>query len=72
MLSRFVIRAFRRVTTMATEDLEKVQRLVWVDCEMTGLRKPEDTLVEVAVIVTDKDLNVRESSFLSFLFEDCG
>jgi len=28
---------------------------VWVDCEMTGLRA-EDRLLEIAVIVTDKDL----------------
>lgn len=32
--------------------------LVWVDCEMTGLDLRRDELVEVAVLVTDPDLNV--------------
>lgn len=31
--------------------------LVWIDCEMTGLDPAVDELVEVAVIVTDSDLN---------------
>lgn len=30
--------------------------LVWVDCEMTGLNPERDELLEVAVVVTDKDL----------------
>ncbi|WP_298460509.1 oligoribonuclease [uncultured Cellulomonas sp.] len=33
-------------------------RIVWIDCEMTGLDLGADALVEVAVIVTDSDLNV--------------
>ena len=33
-------------------------RLVWVDCEMTGLDTKIDTLLEVAVLVTDSDLNI--------------
>ncbi|HEY8302453.1 MAG TPA: oligoribonuclease [Jatrophihabitans sp.] len=32
------------------------ERLVWVDCEMTGLDLARDALIEVAVIVTDPDL----------------
>lgn len=31
-------------------------RLVWVDCEMTGLDLTRDALIEVAVIVTDAEL----------------
>jgi oligoribonuclease len=31
--------------------------LVWIDCEMTGLDLRRDALIEVAVIVTDGDLN---------------
>lgn len=34
--------------------------LVWVDCEMTGLDLGRDALIEVAVLVTDPDLVVRE------------
>ena len=33
-------------------------RLVWIDCEMTGLELGSDLLVEVAALVTDSDLNV--------------
>jgi oligoribonuclease len=33
-------------------------RLVWIDCEMTGLSLEADALVEVAALVTDFDLNV--------------
>ncbi len=33
-------------------------RLVWIDCEMTGLDLTRDALVEVAALVTDGDLNV--------------
>ena len=33
-------------------------RLVWIDCEMTGLDLEHDALVEVAALVTDFDLNV--------------
>lgn len=33
-------------------------RLVWVDCEMTGLELGSDLLIEVAALVTDSDLNV--------------
>ncbi len=33
-------------------------RLVWIDCEMTGLDLEHDALIEVAALVTDFDLNV--------------
>jgi len=33
-------------------------RLVWIDCEMTGLDVGSDLLIEVAALVTDGDLNV--------------
>ena len=33
-------------------------KLVWIDCEMTGLSIETDALVEVAALVTDFDLNV--------------
>lgn len=34
------------------------ERLVWIDCEMTGLDLGADALVEVAALVTDFELNV--------------
>jgi oligoribonuclease len=33
-------------------------RLVWIDCEMTGLDLESDELVEIAVVITDYDLNL--------------
>jgi oligoribonuclease len=39
---------------MATE----LPHLIWIDCEMTGLSLESDVLVEIAVLVTDSDLNV--------------
>jgi len=33
-------------------------RLVWIDCEMTGLDLESDLLIEVAALVTDSELNV--------------
>ena len=35
---------------------ERSGRLVWIDCEMTGLDLTHDALIEVAVIVTDGEL----------------
>jgi oligoribonuclease len=34
------------------------ERLVWIDCEMTGLDLRADAMIEVAALVTDFDLNV--------------
>jgi oligoribonuclease len=33
------------------------QHLVWIDCEMTGLNPDVDSLVEIAVVITDSELN---------------
>lgn len=41
---------------MATQD-----RLVWIDCEMTGLDLDSDQLVEIAAIVTEADLTEVDS-----------
>lgn len=38
-------------------------RLVWIDCEMTGLDLGADELVEVAVVVTDFDLKPLDPGF---------
>ncbi|MFI5728707.1 oligoribonuclease [Kribbella sp. NPDC051587] len=35
-------------------------RLVWIDCEMTGLDLAADATIEVAVLVTDYELNVLD------------
>lgn len=38
-------------------------RLVWIDCEMTGLDVSTDQLVEVAVVITDFDLAILDPGF---------
>jgi oligoribonuclease len=38
-------------------------RLVWIDCEMTGLDVEIDELVEVAVVITDFQLNILDPGF---------
>ncbi|HZM77143.1 MAG TPA: oligoribonuclease [Candidatus Limnocylindrales bacterium] len=44
---------------MRVADLRQngADRLVWIDCEMTGLTH-NDALIEVAALVTDPDLNI--------------
>jgi oligoribonuclease len=39
---------------------ESAGHLVWIDCEMTGLDLSKDQLIEVAVLVTDSELNVLD------------
>tara|TARA_B100001094_G_scaffold229999_1_gene224610 strand:+ start:3485 stop:4033 length:549 start_codon:yes stop_codon:yes gene_type:complete len=34
------------------------QNLVWLDLEMTGLHPEVDKIIEIATLVTDKDLNI--------------
>ncbi|WP_427018294.1 oligoribonuclease [Pseudarthrobacter sp. P1] len=34
------------------------ERIVWIDCEMTGLDLENDALIEVAALVTDSELNI--------------
>jgi oligoribonuclease len=35
-------------------------RLVWIDCEMTGLDLEHDALIEIACLVTDGELNILD------------
>ena len=39
-------------STQASSD-----RIVWIDCEMTGLSLERDALIEVAAVITDYELN---------------
>lgn len=34
------------------------QNLIWIDLEMTGLDPEQERIIEIATIVTDKDLNI--------------
>jgi oligoribonuclease len=57
-----------RVRRLSPPDLRRVahvadsatNNLVWIDCEMTGLDLVRDKLIEVAVVVTDSQLNVLD------------
>ena len=34
------------------------QHLIWIDLEMTGLNPDTDLIIEIATVITDKDLNI--------------
>ena len=36
------------------------QNLIWIDLEMTGLDTFKDRIIEIATIVTDRDMNILE------------
>ena len=40
-----------------TEAAQRARNLIWIDLEMTGLNTAEDTIIEIATIVTDEKLN---------------
>uniref|UniRef100_UPI0034DF79E9 oligoribonuclease n=1 Tax=Candidatus Thiodubiliella endoseptemdiera TaxID=2738886 RepID=UPI0034DF79E9 len=37
---------------------DRETNLIWIDLEMTGLLPEQDVIIEIATIVTDKDLNI--------------
>jgi oligoribonuclease len=43
---------------MTTTERALSDRIVWIDCEMTGLSLADDALIEVAALVTDFELTV--------------
>ena len=49
-------KAAATVKTSTSNQVAKNNRIVWVDCEMTGLEPDRHVLVEIAVIVTDAQL----------------
>ena len=42
---------------VTTTERAQTDRIVWIDCEMTGLSLEDDALIEVAALVTDYELN---------------
>jgi oligoribonuclease len=49
---------------------ERDGRLVWIDCEMTGLDLRRDALIEVAAIVTDPDLTPLDDGVAVIIHTD--
>lgn len=37
---------------------QDIQHLIWIDLEMTGLDPDSDLIIEIATVITDKDLNI--------------
>jgi len=54
--SKFV--EIRKNVTSTKRTKSHKENMVWIDCEMSGLDPNVDHLLEIAVIVTDKELNV--------------
>src|SRR5688500_16070004 len=38
--------------------MPSADHLIWIDLEMTGLQPATDEIIEIATVVTDKDLNI--------------
>ena len=45
-------------------------RIVWIDCEMTGLNLTRDALIEIACLVTDSELVVLDEGLARRLVDD--
>jgi len=43
--------------SMSMSATDRSSNLIWIDLEMTGLDPAADTIIEIATIVTDKNLN---------------
>ncbi|HYE34357.1 oligoribonuclease [Methylocaldum sp.] len=46
-----------------------LQNLIWIDLEMTGLDTQNDHIIEIATVVTDKDLNVLAEGPVMAIFQ---
>lgn len=46
------------ITEVELEKRQDPLNLIWIDLEMTGLDTERDVIIEIATIVTDKDLNI--------------
>ena len=42
--------------------METSKNLIWIDMEMTGLNPEKDKILEIAIIITDSELNILDDS----------
>jgi Exonuclease len=56
-----------RGKTMSVSSSEN-DRLVWIDCEMTGLDLAIDELVEIAIVITDYELRPLDPGYASHVW----
>src|SRR5262249_35267415 len=49
---------------------QDASRLIWIDMEMTGLNPETDRIIEVALVVTDQDLNVQAQGPVRVVHQD--
>ena len=54
MMSQLSLSQTRMSSIPAPDD----NRLIWIDLEMTGLDPDSDSIIEIATLVTDQDLNI--------------
>ena len=54
-------------STQVRSSLGSEKRLIWVDCEMTGLDIMKDVIMEIAVVVTEGD-TLEEVKYIYFIY----
>lgn len=47
-----------QVNMSSVNEKSKNNHIVWVDLEMTGLNIEKDKIIEIACLITDKDLKI--------------
>ncbi|AOZ07184.1 oligoribonuclease [Cupriavidus malaysiensis] len=54
----------------ATKSVKSENNLIWLDMEMTGLAPDHDRIIEVAVVVTDSELNILAEGPVLVIHQD--